>query len=814
MPLLNKTLVSFYNNSVTQHSNANKIKLLKNLSLLILLTMTIWSVSALSAESKIELADAIAKRQEEIKNTEAGIQKLEANREALLKESRAIETQIKRRGLKDEAKASTRALETAREMYAKTREYNNLQQTMDSEQTKAFTDWCINKGIWLVGEKTKKDWDATPEAQKLRQEQKQKLDGSYEKWKSEMDRLANKGSKGFGIDDSVVEEQDQKQKDNLEAFRKNDEELDKLKKRLEELKNMTDHDFQKEQEKPKETEDEGLKPDHEFFGFFPAERSDRDTNVKLNESKQMEFGITGGVPPYTITMSSISGEDNRTINVARRPDAAEGEKVKIPVTFSKPGTRSMEFACTEGDGRTRRVTIVFYVSEDEAKDEKSNQPTDQGKTEDEQAKAQAAEENLKKALAEAQGFITKARTAESTATAKIAQIQNAITTANNAESRINAIIVKLQDIPTKITELNKLVQDAQSASSTINGTTLKDDITSLYAQAKAACSKACDISANMYNSRNQQADVQLAQQAAAEAETASQTAKGKGSTALTTASTAESSLTQLSSIRQQMQTLSGNIEGIKAEHAEISGLVASASETVAGVSGFKAEIQTAIGEIDANKNSALGVLSPWSARPEAQALIGQANAIGNQLKTGESSESLIQGALATLERIRTLAESAGKLAGATVPAFPVDTGALEQKTADIRATAETMDLLESRITAEAATARSCAESAQSTAESAPNRPIIPPPAGWSPTGESISGPSAPDPQTQATNFGSATQTITNKYAPPTTTPPETPPNSSTPTDEGHHNPGSTPTEPMNPGTYSGPHYPGDPDGCT
>ncbi len=764
-----------------------------------LLCFGLFSISVIgiaeSVPQKMELADAIAKRQEEIKTTEAEIQKLETNREALLKESKEIQTQIKRRGLKDEAKASTRALETTREMYAKTREYNNLQQTLENEETKAFTDWCIDKGKWLVGEKTRQAWDATPEAKKLKQEHQQKLDGSYGKWKSEMDELAKKGSKGFGIDDSVIEEQDQRQKDNLEAFRKNDERLDELKNKLKKLKEMTDKDYQREEEKPKETEDEDAKPDHEFFFFATAERMDRDTHLKKNEMKNVQLSLVGGAPPYTLSTSSINSEDNRTITIEKRPSM--GDHVSFPVTFSTAGTRSMEFTCVDSEGKCKSVTIVFYVEDEEAEEKK------------EEAKEPSKEdEDFNKVLEQARTFINKGRTSEAAAQGVITKITAALNEAQQAEVKMNesASIFKL--ISQKINQMNQLGSQASNLAPAVLNMGIPGEavVKSAYEDVRQARDMACDIAENIKNSPTPKEDAQRAVQAADNAERGATKIKGEGVAATSVISSAKASLASIQGLRSQAQDLEVEIAGLRTQVSDLPGIIAAASAQVSAVSGSGGEIPKFVAEVESAKSSALGILNLYTSRSEAQILIGQANTLGSSLKSEKGGETLIQEAAAIVARLQ--AGASGSISDA-LPAFPVDMAPLEDKIQDLRATADTIELFESQCESTAGAARACANRALSGPQRVPLEPQNseepvetppPPPSWWSPMGESVSGPSVPNTESQKASKESANKQIEQNHPPQAPQQPQGP--------EGHHQPQ---------GQGSGPapsqHYPGDGDGC-
>ncbi len=771
---------------------------------IILLCFGFFSISATgiaeSVPQKMELADAIAKRQEAIKTTEAEIQKLEANRNALLKESKEIQIQIKRRGLKDEAKASTRALETTREMYAKTREYNNLQQTLDDAQTKAFTDWCIDKGKWLVGEKTRQAWDATPEAKKLKQEHQQKLDGAYGKWKSEMDELAKKGSKGFGIDDSVVQEQEQKQKDNLEAFRKNDEQLDELRNKLKKLNEMTDKEFQKEeQDKPQETEDEDAKPDHEFFFFATAERIDRDTHLKKNEMKNVQFSLVGGAPPYTLSTSSINSEDNRTITIEKRPSM--GDHVSFPVTFSTAGTRSMEFTCVDSDGKRKSVTIVFYVEDEEAEEKK------------EEAKETSQEdEEFKKALEQARTFISKGQASEAAAQGVIAKITAALNEAQQAEVKMNESASTFELISQKMNQMSQLgSQGSNLVPSVLNTVLLGEAVaTSAYEDVRQARDMACDIAANIKNSPTPQEDAQRAVQAADKAEMAAAEVKGEGAAAASVAASAKASLASIQGLRSQAQDLEVEIAGLRTQVSDLPGIIAAASAQVSAISGSGGEIPKFVAEVESSKSAALGILNLYASKSEAQILIGQANMLGSSLKSEKGGEALIQEAAAIVARLQ--AGLSSSISGA-LPAFPVDMAPLEDKVEDLRATVDTIELFESQCESSAGAARACANKALASAQSAPSQPQNseepvetppPPPSWWSPTGESVSGPSVPNTESQKASKESANKQIEQNNQP--VLPHGQPQQPQGP--EGHHQPqgqGSGPTPSR--------HYPGDGDGC-
>lgn len=775
-----------------------------------------------SVPQKMELAEAAAKLPEEIKKTEDDIKKTEAQRDALLKDSRAIQTQIKRRGIKDEAKASTRALETTREMYAKTREYNNLQQTLEKEQDKAFGDWCIAKGSWLVGEKTKQNWDATPEAKNLMQANQQKLDGSYSKWKSEMDELAKKGSKGYGIDDSVVQDQDQRQKDNLEAFRKNDEELDRLRNRLKQLQEMTDHDYQREAEKPKETEDEDLKPDHEFFFFSTAERMDRDTHLKKNEMINVQFSLSGGAPPYTLATSSINSEDNRTISVAKRPSM--GEHLSFPVTFSTSGTRSMEFTCADSDGKIKSVTIVFYV-DDEKVEEKKEETKDAGKEEskeDEEFK-KLQEEEYKKALDQARTMIAKGHTSETAVQGVIAKVTKALNAAQEAEVKINSFDSAIKTISQKIQELDQLSSQASSSAPVVaNTSSLGEGVAkSAYDDVTKARAIACGVVAGIGNSSTPDADAQKALKAADDAEMAAAEVQGEGKTAIAAYTSAKATLDELWTIRRKMEDLAVEIAGLTTQVSELPGLIASANAEVSAISGSGDELPKFVSEVENAKSGALGILNLYSARPEAQILIGQANALGSSLNSEKNVNSLIQEAQAVVARLQKVSSGA---ISPNVPAFPVDTAALDEKVEELRTSADTIELFESRCQSEAGVARTCADSAKSIAESKKDakpqdsgetppdsgeEPPPQPPSWWSPTGESVGGPSVPNIESQKAAQGSATKQIEQGNQP---IPPHGGPNDHPPQQPQGPAGNQQPQGQGSGATPSG-HYPGDGDGC-
>jgi len=766
------------------------------------------------APPKMELADAIAKREAEIKKTEADIKKLEANKEVLLKESRKLQTEIKRTGLKDEAKAATRAIETTREMYAKTREFNNLQQTLEDQNNKAFADWCIDKGYWLIDEKKKKEWDASDQAAKLRKDQKEKQDGAYDKWKAEMENLAKTGSKGFGIDPAVVEDQNQRQQDNLDAFRKNDEELDKLNKRLEELKKMSDHDYQREQDKPKEPEeDDDQKPDHEFFFFSTSERMYKDQHLKKNEMVNVQFSIGGGVPPYTLTTSSVNSEDNRSVTIAKRP--SDGH-YSFPISFAESGTRSMDFTLQDSDGKRRSVAVVFYV--EDAEDDK--------KAEEELKKLQDAEFN--KALEQARTLIANGRAAEASAQGVLGKATNALNAAQEAEIKVNGFAATSKLISEKIQEMNKLAGQASGLAPGISGSNAMGEgvAQSAYDDAVRARNTACGLSSNIKQSPTPEADAEKASAAADEAEMAAAEVQGEGGTARGVYQSAKASYDELYRIKQDMMNLEVEIAGLITQLSELPGIISAANTEVAAATGGSAEVTKFTAQVESAKNGALGILNLYADRSEAQVLIGQANTLGSGLKSEKNADTMIQeaqGIMAKLEK-----ESANA-ASPAIPAFPVNTSELYDKVEELRTSADTIELFESRCQSEASVARTCAETAKGIAESmksAGNSPQTPqdpqnpvdPPSWWSPTGQSVSGPSVPNSQSQQAASNSANQQIDQNNQPmqphggspggqPQT--PQQPQGS-----EGH-----THTQPMgqpqNPGV-SAPqtgHYPGDADGC-
>lgn len=781
------------------------------MSYFLVMPVSVKCEGAASGSGKMELADAIAKRQEEIKQVEADIKKLEANKEVLLKEARGIQTQIKRTGIKDEAKASTRALETTREMYAKTREYNNLQQTLDDQNNKAFADYCIAKGYWLIDEKKKKEWDASDEAAKLRKTQKEKQDGAYDKWKAEMDNLAKNGSKGFGIDPSVVEEQNQKQQDNLDAFKKNDEELDKLNKRLEELKKMSDHDYQREQEKPKEpAEDDDQKPDHEFFFFSTAEKMYKDTHLKLNEMKNVEFSIGGGVPPYTLTTSSVNSEDNRSVTIAKRPGM--GEHYSFPISFSKAGTRSMEFTLADSDGRRKSVTVVFYVEEDDTK-----------KDDDELKKLQ--DEEYKKALAQARTLITNGHNSEASAQGILAKAANALNAAQEAEVKANGFAETSKLISEKVQQMNTLASQATGLASGVLGASISTEgvAQSAYENVVSSRNTACGLSANIKQSPTPEADAEKASAAADDAELAAAEVEGDGKTAAGIYQSAKASYDQLMKIKQSMADLEVELAGLTAKVSELPGIISAANDQISSASGGSAEVSKFTAEVESAKSGALGILNLYSDKSEAQVLIGQANTLGSSLKSEKNADTMIQEAQGIMARLQ---KGPGNSASPTIPAFPGNTSDLYDKVEALRTSADTIELFESRCQTEASLARTCADTAKGIAESMKSAANNPPqgtqepggnsgepPSWWSPTGQSVSGPSVPNSQSQQASNNSANKQIEQgNQMPPLSMNPQTPVDTSGQSGPGGHNQ----PQPQNSGvsTPQTGHYPGDADGCT
>jgi RHS repeat-associated protein len=353
------------------------------------------------------------------------------------------------------------------------------------------------------------------------------------------------------------------------------------------------------------------------------------------------------------------------------------------------------------------------------------------------------EEELEKVLGQVQGLISQARAAESGATAKVDQIRQALQTAKDTEAKINGMVDKLKKVSDKVSQLNSLSQRASSLTAQIQGANLSgDSMEEMYARAKNSRVIACDISANMQSAENSQAAAEQSRQAAADSQSAATQAKGAGANALAVAAKEETALAELKSIKQQWDAIQGEADSIKSQFSEAQGLADSADSAIGAVSSSGSEAQNAVGKIENIKNTILGLLAPYLSFPDAQTAIGQMNAIGSALK-GMNAEGLIQEAQAVTARIKAKIAEGSSLISQSIPPFPIDIDSLEEKVADIRATAETIDLFESKVADEASKAQECANSATrwtkmsnavSDAETdADNRPNIS-------AGDSVTGP--------------------------------------------------------------------------
>lgn len=378
------------------------------------------------------------------------------------------------------------------------------------------------------------------------------------------------------------------------------------------------------------------------------------------------------------------------------------------------------------------------------------------------------EEELEKIIEQAQVFIGKAQGAQAKGAGIMAKVQSALQTSKNSESEVNGMVNKLQWISEKVTQLNRLAAQASSLATLIQGMNVTggDAITAIYERAKDASQGACDIANNMQSSDNPQASAQLASQRAALAQGAATEAKGAGAKTLSTVAQAEANLAQLRSIKSQMDSIAGEAAGVKSQFSQAQGLLANANGAAASIASAEADIQAASAEIENSKSTVLGLLAPYTSFPQAQSLIGQVNALGANLQT-ESIQGVIQEVQATVARIEAKIAQGTSLVGTELPAFPVDIGALEEKVADLRATADTIDVFESKIAAEAGTAKDCASMA---AQWVNSHPPAPPP-GWSPTGDSVAGPGVPGKDAQNSSFQGATNQIGNNLTPPVQAPP-------------------------------------------
>lgn len=375
---------------------------------------------------------------------------------------------------------------------------------------------------------------------------------------------------------------------------------------------------------------------------------------------------------------------------------------------------------------------------------------------------QKEEEFENNVLSQVQGLIGKIQGLESNAQAIAGKVQGAVQTAKSVESQVISIVNAANGLSGKINQVSGLLQQAQSSSAAIQGLNIdKGNVIDVYAKVQNASQSACDIADNMQTANSvQNASIQASSQASL-AETAAAGVKGAVAHALSVCSGAESQLAQIQGVKQQVEAIQAEAKNTKVQMGKLNGLLQSARATVDAVKNTKAEVESVQAQIESAKNAAKGLLAPYLAVAKAQALLVQISSSASKLNA-DNADKFIQEGAAVISRIETKIGEVSNLQEIAVPDFNMDLGALNGKVMDICATANTLDLYESKIDAEVGKARNCANKASQSVEAsmAPAGANFPnPPAGWSPIGESVAGPNKPSDEAQSAARQSADQQI-------------------------------------------------------